>query len=48
MEKNGKKYDCRVCMYREKISGLCGFCMMKILDEVKKDGDKQTQPKSAE
>lgn len=50
MENAKKNYDCRVCVYKEKLAPMCGFCRMKILDEVEeeKHGNKQDKPKSAE
>ncbi len=31
---NIKKYDCETCCYRNLEADFCGFCMMKILDEL--------------
>lgn len=41
------KEECRNCTYYDKRSGLCGFCMVKILKEIEErkevvsDGDGQ-------
>lgn len=46
--------ECEGCNYYDKKSGLCGFCMMKILREieeersVKKDGNRQDEAESVE
>lgn len=32
--------DCQDCRYYDKRSGLCGFCMKKILEEVKENLEK--------
>lgn len=28
-------YDCRNCCFRDKTVNFCGFCMKRILDEMK-------------
>ena len=33
--KDEKKYDCRNCRYKDEVANFCGFCMMKIIDELK-------------
>ena len=50
MTKDDKKYDCRLCNYYEKLSGLCGVCMKKILDEVEagKNGNEQKHTEGIE
>jgi hypothetical protein len=45
--KDGRVYRCKDCPYRNRETGFCGFCMRKILDEMKKNkeegyGDVQT------
>jgi hypothetical protein len=32
--KDGRVYHCADCPYRNKLTGFCGFCMRKILDEM--------------
>jgi hypothetical protein len=32
--KDGRVYHCAVCPYRNRLTGFCGFCMRKILDEL--------------
>ena len=40
------RYDCKACCYYDRLTGLCGVCMKKILkelkvaQEVKSDGDR--------
>jgi Fe-S-cluster-containing dehydrogenase component len=38
---DGRVYYCAGCPYRntETETGFCGFCMLKILDEMKQKGD---------
>jgi hypothetical protein len=33
--KDGRVYYCKICPYRNRLTGFCGFCMKKILDEMK-------------
>jgi hypothetical protein len=33
--KDGHIYRCADCPYRNRETGFCGFCMKKILDEMK-------------
>jgi hypothetical protein len=33
--KDGRVYHCSGCPYRNRETGFCGFCMRKVLDEVK-------------
>jgi hypothetical protein len=33
--KDGRVYRCVNCPYRNRLTGFCGFCMKKILDELK-------------
>ncbi len=47
------KEKCKECCYYDRRSGLCGFCMMKILREMNmmkegKDDDRQDEAESAE
>lgn len=42
------KVKCEDCIYYDKVSGLCGFCMKKILKEVEKNYDRQNKDKGAE
>lgn len=48
------RYDCKACCYYDRLTGLCGVCMKKILkelkvaQEVKSDGDRQNEPESGE
>jgi hypothetical protein len=41
--KDGRVYHCADCPYRNRETGFCGFCMQKILDEMKdkKNGKEQ-------
>jgi hypothetical protein len=32
---DGRVYHCAACPYRNRLTGFCGFCMRKILDEMK-------------
>ena len=34
--RDGRVYYCAECPYRNLITGFCGFCMRKILDDMKK------------
>ncbi len=49
-----KEYDCLECCYYDRLTGLCGVCMKKILEELKKarevknDGDRQNKPEGDE
>lgn len=44
--KDGRVYYCAMCPYRDTLTGFCGFCMQKILDDARKkkenDLDKQS------
>ncbi len=31
---DGRIYLCRDCPYRNRMSGFCGFCMKKVIDDV--------------
>ncbi len=31
---DGRVYLCRDCPYRNRMSGFCGFCMKKVIDDV--------------
>ena len=31
--RDGRVYYCAECSYRDTLTGFCGFCMRKILDE---------------
>lgn len=33
---DGRVYYCATCPYRDTLTGFCGFCMLKILDDAKK------------
>lgn len=33
--RDGRVYYCAECPYRNLLTGFCGFCMRKIIDEVK-------------
>ena len=33
--KDGRVYYCADCPYRNRETGFCGFCMKKILDDIK-------------
>ena len=47
-------YDCRMCCYYDRLTGLCGVCMKKILkelkaaQEVRSDGDRQNESEGDE
>lgn len=47
------KIKCPKCCYYDRRSGLCGFCMMRILRELnlikeeEQDGDRQDETESA-
>ena len=47
-------YDCRTCYYYDRLTGLCGVCMKKILkelkvaQEVRSDGDRQNESEGDE
>lgn len=43
--KDGRIYRCKDCPYRNRLTGFCGFCMRKILDEVK-DREKRKERES--
>ena len=49
-----KGYNCRTCCYYDRLTGLCGVCMKKILkelkvaQEVRSDGDRQNESESDE
>jgi len=48
--KDGRVYYCAECPYRDTLTGFCGFCMRKILDEAnkkQKEDDAQVQPAGA-
>ena len=36
----GYVYDCTDCPYRERDIDFCGFCLRKIMDELKKEKEK--------
>jgi hypothetical protein len=38
--KGGRVYRCADCPYRSRKTGFCGFCMRKILDELKDEKNK--------
>ncbi len=41
-----EKYDCEHCNYYNKISGVCGFCLKKIMKELERnDSDGQNNNK---
>lgn len=48
------RYDCKTCCYYDRMTGLCGVCMKKILkelkvaQEVRSDGDRQNEPEGDE
>ena len=48
------RYDCKTCCYYDRLTGLCGVCMKKILkelkvaQEVRSDGDRQNEPEGDE
>lgn len=48
------RYDCKACCYYDRLTGLCGVCMKKILEELKvaqevrSDGDRQNEPEGDE
>jgi len=33
--KDARVYYCATCPYRNRETGFCGFCMLKILDDMK-------------
>jgi len=33
--KSGRVYYCADCPYRNRDTGFCGFCMQKVIDEMK-------------
>lgn len=48
------RYDCKACCYYDRLTGLCGVCMKKILKELKEaqevrsDGDRQNESEGDE
>lgn len=42
--KPGRVYHCATCPYRNHESGFCGFCMRKILDEMKDKKSEKEEP----
>ena len=48
------RYDCKACCYYDRLTGLCGVCMKKILkelkvaQEVRSDDDRQNESESDE
>lgn len=34
---DNKTYDCRNCRFKDERTNFCGFCMMKIIDELKEN-----------
>ena len=32
---DGREYHCAECSYRDRETGFCGFCMKKVLDDMK-------------
>ncbi|MDD4495549.1 MAG: hypothetical protein PHV32_14630 [Eubacteriales bacterium] len=38
---DGRVYHCTDCPYRNRETGFCGFCMRKILDDMKKKTEKE-------
>jgi len=32
---DGRVYYCATCPYRNRETGFCGFCMLKIIDDMK-------------
>lgn len=45
--RDGRVYYCAECPYRDTLTGFCGFCMRKILDEAKKKDEKESADNNA-
>ncbi len=45
--KDGRAYDCAECHYRNRETGFCGFCMMKIVDDMTLEKLRKEAPANA-